>query len=60
MNEYDDVKNFETVKVYKQTLEDTLTKLFFNLIDMIECSGVVSPLVCKFIPIYGLSQHICM
>ena len=39
MNEYDDVnKNFETVKIYKQTLEDMLTKLFFNWKDIFECS----------------------
>ena len=32
MNEYDNVdKNFETLKIYKQTLEDTLTNLFLLL-----------------------------
>ena len=53
MNEYDDVnKNFETIKIYKQTLDDTLTKLFFSQKDIIECSGVIGPLICKFMPIY--------
>ena len=56
MNEYGDVnRNFEIVNIYEQTREDTLTKLFFNLKDIIECSEVTGPLICKFIPIYGMS-----
>ena len=55
MNEYDGVnKKFETIKIYKQTQEDMLTKLFFNWKDIIECTVVICPLICKFIPIYGM------
>lgn len=46
---------FETVKMYKQTLEDTLKNFFTGKMLSDQAFRVIGLFICKFMPIYGMS-----